>query len=110
MSLASWQPRHYTLEVSEEGRQWMLVHRCIVDPAKGEGDKVLPGEEHLTAIHQVRVARGQCHRDHTLPRAAADPGAVLEKKPPFGVTCVCVCRRMGPTARMLWCSATQKRG
>ena len=54
----SWQPRHYTLEVSEEGRQWMLVHRCIVDPAKGEGDKVLPGEEHLTAAHQVRLLSG----------------------------------------------------
>jgi hypothetical protein len=47
------QPRHYTLEVSEEGRQWFLVHRCIVDPAKGEGDKVIAGEEHVTALHQV---------------------------------------------------------
>ncbi len=47
------QPRHYTLEVSEEGRQWFLVHRCIVDPAKGEGDKVIEGEEHITALHQV---------------------------------------------------------
>ncbi len=47
------QPRHYTLEVSEEGRQWFLVHRCIVDPAKGEGDKVIEGEEHVTALHQV---------------------------------------------------------
>ena len=52
------QPRHYTLEVSEEGRQWFLVHRCIVDPAKGEGDKVVEGEEHITALHQVRVCPG----------------------------------------------------
>ena len=50
---SNFSPRHYTLEVSEEGRQWMLVHRCIVDPAKGEGDKVLAGEEHITALHQT---------------------------------------------------------
>ena len=48
---SNFSPRRYTVEVSEEGRQWFLVHRCIVDPAKGEGDAIDPAEAHITSTH-----------------------------------------------------------
>jgi hypothetical protein len=65
-------PRRYTLEVSEERRQWFRVHRCVVAPppqsraaTAGSGgsrpataappqdpaDVPPPGEEHITAAY-----------------------------------------------------------
>jgi len=48
----SFSPRRYTVELSEEGRQWFLVHRCIVDPSLKEGDEVREGEEHITSMYK----------------------------------------------------------
>ena len=60
---SNFSPRHYTLEVSEEGRQWFLVHRCIVDPAKAEGDQiqvVLDRQGARAFVHRI-VAKARAH-------------------------------------------------
>jgi len=48
---SNFSPRRYTVEVSEEGRQWFLVYRSIVHPDKGEGDEIKPEEKHITDAH-----------------------------------------------------------
>jgi Leucine-rich repeat (LRR) protein len=62
---SNFSPRHYTVEVSEEGRQWFLVHRSIVDPSKGEGDVVKKEEDHITVCH---LSYGTDRRDVILLR------------------------------------------
>ena len=60
---SNFSPRHYTLEVSEEGRQWFLVHRCIVDPAKAEGDQiqvVLDRQGARAFVHRI-LAQARAH-------------------------------------------------
>mmetsp|Transcript_62149 Transcript_62149/g.100551 ORF Transcript_62149/g.100551 Transcript_62149/m.100551 type:complete len:155 (+) Transcript_62149:234-698(+) len=67
---SNFSPRHYTLEVSEEGRQWFLVHRGIVDPSKGEGDLMKLGEEHITGVH---MSYGTDRKDVVILRDSSAP-------------------------------------
>jgi len=67
---SNFSPRHYTLEVSEEGRQWFLVHRGIVDPSKGEGDFMKLGEEHITGVH---MSYGTDRKDVVILRDSSAP-------------------------------------
>ena len=71
----------FQYRIGGSGNTLTVVHRCIVDPAKGEGDKVIAREEHVTALHQVcvvsvyrgctcmHVCLGRVHNMH----ARADP-------------------------------------